>query len=96
MVQVYDSSVIAILCATNFSRDLSKLHAANDAYLNEGPNAMCKEDRDRHLEEVYILAECEFLKREPIVKKAIAERGLKIHGFVFDKEKSACVRLVEQ
>lgn len=74
-------------------RDLSTLHAANDAYLNGNVG---NEQRDAHLEEVYILAECEWLRTQPTVIKAIQERGLKINGFVFDKSKSSCVRLVEK
>lgn len=41
-------------------------------------------------------AEVEWLRSQPTVAKAIAERGLLVHAFVFDKEKEACVRLVEE
>lgn len=41
-------------------------------------------------------AEVEWLRSQPTVAKAIAERGLKVHAFVFDKEEEACVRLVEE
>lgn len=41
-------------------------------------------------------AEVEWLRSQPTVAKAIAERGLKVHAFVFDKEEEVCVRLVEE
>lgn len=41
-------------------------------------------------------AEVEWLREQPTVAKAIADRGLKVHAFVFDKEKEASVRLVEE
>jgi len=73
-------------------KDLRKLSAANEEYLH---GAMEAEDRDRHLVEVYVLAEAEWLKKQPTVAKAIQERGLQVHAFVFDKRRLACVRLVE-
>ncbi len=51
--------------------------------------------RHRRLEEVYVLAEVGWLKRQPNVQKAIQERGLQIHAFVYDKVTNTCVRLVE-
>lgn len=51
--------------------------------------------RHRKLEEVYVLAEVGWLRKQESVKKAIEERGLQVHGFVFDKESGGCVRLVE-
>jgi len=75
-------------------KDLKKLHVANEEYL--GPHAdMEEEDRDRHLVEVYVLAEAEWIKKQPVVAKAIQERGLQVHAFVFDKHSAASVRLVE-
>lgn len=41
-------------------------------------------------------AEVEWLRSQPTVAKAMADRGLEVHAFVFDKEKEACVRLVEE
>jgi carbonic anhydrase len=55
-------------------------------------NAYC---RHRKLEEVYVLAEAGWLRRQENVKRAIEERGLKIHPFVYDKETNQCVELVE-
>lgn len=52
--------------------------------------------RHQRLEEVYVLAEVGWLKRQANVQKAIQERGLQIHAFVYDKAKNACVRLVEE
>jgi carbonic anhydrase len=50
---------------------------------------------EHRLEEVYILAEVDWLKKQPNVKDAIDERGLQIHAFVYDKEENRCLRLVE-
>ncbi|OBT90925.1 hypothetical protein VE02_00248 [Pseudogymnoascus sp. 03VT05] len=72
--------------------DLSRLRAANDALLPD----METVKRDRHLAEVYVQAEVEWVRSQPTVAKAIADRGLKVHAFVFDKEEEACVRLVEE
>lgn len=72
--------------------DLSKLRKANESFLSSKP----EETRDRHLVEIYVLAEANWLKTQPTVKKAIEERGLQIHSFVFDKEKEKTVRLVEE
>jgi carbonic anhydrase len=47
------------------------------------------------LEEVYVLAEVDWLKRQPNVKKAIQDRGMQIHAFVYDKEEDKSVRLIE-
>ena len=77
---------------TPHPRDLSHLRAANDALLPD----LEPTQRDRHLAEVYVQAEVEWLRSQPTVAKAIAERGLLVHAFVFDKEKEACVRLVEE
>lgn len=73
-------------------RDLSKLRKANESFLSSKP----EETRDRHLIEIYVLAEANWLKTQSTVKKAIEERGLQIHSFVFDKEKEKTVRLVEE
>lgn len=72
--------------------DLSKLRKANESFLS----ALAPEERDRHLVEIYVLAEANWLRTQPTVAKAIADRGLKIHSFVFDKEKEKTVQLVEE
>lgn len=48
------------------------------------------------LEEVYVLAEVDWLKRQPNVKEAIRDRGMQIHAFVYDKEENRSVRLIER
>ncbi len=72
-------------------KDLSTLRAANDSFLT----SVDPVTRDHHLVEVYVLAEVNWLKTHPVVKKAIEERGLKVHAFVFDKEKEATMQLIE-
>lgn len=52
--------------------------------------------RHRKLEEIYVLAETGWLRRQECVQKAIEERGLQIHPFVYDKETNRCVELVEK
>ena len=37
----------------------------------------------------------DWLKKQPNVKDAMATRGLQIHAFVYDKEKTRCLRLVD-
>ncbi len=52
--------------------------------------------RHRKLEELYVLAEVDWLKKQDMVKTAIEERGLKIHPFVYDKDTNQCVELIEK
>lgn len=73
-------------------KDLSKLHAANEAALK---SSMTEEEKSRHLVEVYILAEAEWLRKQPVVQKAIQERGLKVYPIVFDKATASSIQLVE-
>ena len=42
-----------------------------------------------------MLAETEWIRKQPNVKKAMAERGLQVHAFVYDKMQNRCVRLAE-
>jgi carbonic anhydrase len=51
--------------------------------------------REQRMEEAYVLEELDWLKNQENVKKAIQNGGLKLHAFVYDKEKNSCVRLVE-
>ena len=38
----------------------------------------------------------DWLKNQPTVEKAVQDRGMQIHAFVYDKESNACMRLVEE
>ena len=51
--------------------------------------------RNDRSEEVFVLAEAEWLAQQPNVKQAIQDRGLQIHTLVYDKQKNECIRLVE-
>jgi carbonic anhydrase len=51
--------------------------------------------RERKLEEVYVLTQTDWLRRQPNILKAIKERGLQIYVFMYNREKNECVRLVE-
>ncbi|KAG0645730.1 Carbonate deHydratase [Hyphodiscus hymeniophilus] len=52
--------------------------------------------REQRLEETYLLHEVDWLKKEEHVQRAIRERGLIVHTFVYDKTRNECVRLVEE
>ncbi|KAL3420548.1 carbonic anhydrase [Phlyctema vagabunda] len=70
-------------------KDVTKLHtrfSSSDVSQNS--------DKSRQFEEIYVLAEVQWLKKQPIVKQAIEERGLQVHALVFDREKNHVVRLV--
>jgi carbonic anhydrase len=77
------------------SRNVTKLHALNERHLSIVNIDIEDTERDRKLEEVHVLTQTDWLKKQPNVVKAIKERGLQIHAFVYDKEKNECVRLVE-
>jgi carbonic anhydrase len=64
-------------------------------YLSKTRKDTSDRERDRILEEIYVLAETEWIRKQPNVKKAMAERGLQVHAFVYDKIRNRCVRLVE-
>ncbi|TVY85896.1 Carbonic anhydrase [Lachnellula willkommii] len=78
-----------------WSKDITRLHKMNDEFLSlEGK--FDERSREHRLEEIYTLAEAGWLSRQPNVKKAIQERGLQIHAFVYDRETDSAVRLVER
>lgn len=75
---------------------MTQLHALNESHLARSDSSLDYECRHRKLEEVYVLAEIDWLKRQPKVRSAMEEDGLKLHGFVYDKERNLCLRLVEE
>jgi carbonic anhydrase len=77
------------------NRDVTKLHAHNERHLSIVNIDIEDTERDKKLEEVHVLTQTDWLRKQPNVLKAIKERGLQIHAFVYDKEKNECVRLVE-
>ena len=77
-------------------RDVTKLHAVNKRHISLFEEQLDEESVEHRLEEVYIWAEVDRLvKKQPNVKDAMATRGLQIHAFVYDKEKTRCLRLVD-
>ncbi|KAE9377448.1 carbonic anhydrase [Stipitochalara longipes BDJ] len=72
-----------------------KLHRTNTEYLSKTNQSLNAQERDRILEEIYVLAETDWIRTQPNVKKAISNRGLQVHAFVYDKAQNRCVRLVE-
>jgi carbonic anhydrase len=77
------------------NRDVTRLHRTTAEYLSETNKDLSEEEHDRILEEIYLLAETEWIRNQPNVEKAMNERGLQIHAFVYDKVQNRCVRLVE-
>jgi len=79
-------------------KDLTKLYKIYSAFLENsgGAEKMDERNRDRRFEEIYVLAEVEWLGKQPNVKKAMEERRLQIHAFVYDRERNACMRLIEK
>ncbi|KUJ06600.1 carbonic anhydrase [Mollisia scopiformis] len=73
-----------------------KLHELNESHLSKSDSSLNYECRHRKLEEVYVLAEVDWLKRQPSVRRAMEEEGLKLHAFVYDKERNVGYRLVEE
>ena len=76
-------------------RDITKLHTLDEEHLRKDEGMTDKHKIEHRLEEIYVLAEVEWLKRQPNVREAIQKRGLQIHAFVYDKDKSQCSRLIE-
>ena len=74
---------------------MTRLHRINAEYLSNTNTNLSSEERDRIKEEVYVLAETDWIQNQPNVKKAISSRGLQVHAFVYDKAQNRCVRLVE-
>ena len=80
---------------TDGLRDVTKIHSISERHLSISDGALDERSKDRRLEEVYVLAEVDWLKKQPNVKKAIEERGLAVHAFVYDKEMNGWVMLME-
>ncbi|KAG9237309.1 carbonic anhydrase [Amylocarpus encephaloides] len=75
-------------------KDVAKLHDQTTLDLSEKHIDLPQDDLYHRFEEVYVLAEIDWLKRQPLVQKAVNERGMQIHAFVWDEEAAACVQLV--
>lgn len=53
-------------------------------------------ERNRRLEELWVLAEVEWLRGNEIVRRAVQERGVKVYGVVFDKGSGEAILLEEK
>jgi carbonic anhydrase len=84
-----------VLRPLTISRDVNKLHTFSDQYLLQQNPHIPETTLNHRFEEIYVLAEVDWLKKQENVKKAIEERGLQVHAFVYEKEGNECVRLVE-
>jgi len=76
-------------------RDITRLHTLDEEHLRIDEGMTDGYKIEHRLEEIYVLAEVDWLKEQPTVLKAIEERGLQIHAFVYDKDKKQCSRLIE-
>ncbi|EPE34804.1 beta-carbonic anhydrase, cab [Glarea lozoyensis ATCC 20868] len=73
-----------------WGKDIAAFHAEH-ARLRKG---MGKEEEEKRFEELYVLAEAEWLGRQEMVRKAVVERGLRVWAFVWDEERGEGVRVV--
>jgi carbonic anhydrase len=73
-----------------FKSDLSELRELNEAFFKQDTGLKA---RDRRLVELNVLAQIHWLMQQPSVTKAISERGMQVHGFVYDSAQRSCVRL---
>jgi len=99
MVQVRPTTLIrARGLALTALRDVTKLHNVNERHMSTSDSMtnLDETSREHRLEEIYVLAEVDWLKRQPNVKKAMQERGLQIHAFCYDRETNRCSELVER
>jgi len=70
--------------------DVNALYNAHKPELDALPSST----RDRRLVELHVWAQTQVLLARPDIIKAQAERGLQVHGFVYDGAKDECVDLV--
>jgi len=50
-------------------------------------------DRDRRFAEIHTLSQAKFLMQREDVARAIRERNMKVHAFMYDADKGECVEL---
>jgi carbonic anhydrase len=53
-----------------------------------------EKERDRRLVELNVLAQMFYVKQQESVAQAIRDRGVQVHGFVFNTDTRECVRLL--
>ncbi|CAG8949182.1 hypothetical protein HYFRA_00004805 [Hymenoscyphus fraxineus] len=75
-------------------KDVAQLHRHHTLDLSEKHIILPEHDLQHRFEDIYVLAEVDWLKRQPLVKKAMEERGMQIHAFVWDEETNGCVQLI--
>jgi carbonic anhydrase len=74
---------------TTFS-DLDELREVSERFFEEDVGV---EERDRRLVELNVLAQVHWVTQQASVMKAIRERGMKVHGFVYNSAQRSCVEL---
>ncbi|KAF2810855.1 carbonic anhydrase [Mytilinidion resinicola] len=79
---------------TTYSQQHSDVNALYNAHRPELDALPISADRDRRLVELHVWAQTQVLLARPDIIKAQAERGLKVHGFVYDDAKDQCVDLI--
>ena len=75
---------------SSINSDLNELWAASKDRLGQGKGL---EERDRQLVELNVLAEVHWIMQQPNVIKAVRERAMEVHGFVYDSVRKFCVKL---
>lgn len=73
-----------------FNSDLNDLREVNEPFFEQDHTI---EERDRRLVELNVLAQVYWTLQQPNVAEAIHERGMKVHGFVYNPVQKSCVRL---
>jgi carbonic anhydrase len=87
---IYDVTFSLKRFLTSINSDLNELRAAIDNRLGQGIEV---EERDRRLVELNVLAEVHWIMQQTNVIKAVCERGMKVHGLVYDSVTRSCVKL---
>jgi carbonic anhydrase len=75
---------------TTLNSSLNDLETVSEDKFGHGSGV---EERDRRLVELNVLAEVHWIMQQPSIMKAIRERGLEVHGFVYNPVRNSCVKL---
>jgi carbonic anhydrase len=70
--------------------DLDELREVSERFFEEDVGV---EERDRRLVELNVLAQVHWVTQQASVMRAIRERGMEVHGFVYNSAQRSCVEL---
>lgn len=85
-------NAIGEISSVTDTRPCSKLNALRSECRGQ-LDGLAEGDSDRRLVELNVVAQMQSLANVPEVAGAMASRGLKIHGLVYDKSKNKVARL---